>query len=60
MTELWRSGYGAIPQSAREEDAETLLPGPENVKTIPESWRNAWTWIILIIVSPRPETSSVR
>jgi hypothetical protein len=59
MTQLWHNGYGAIPQSARDDDAETNLPGPENVKTIPENWRNAWTWIILIIVPPEISSGSL-
>jgi len=56
MIGLGQNAYGAIPQSARDADAEGFLPGPENVKTIPDRWRNASTWIILLLV-PRPMLS---
>ena len=59
MPGLWRNGYGAIPQSARDEDTESSVPGPENVKTIPDRWRNAWAWIIFLLV-PRPDPTLSR
>jgi len=58
MIGLGQNGYGAIAQSARDADTEGSFPGPENVKTIPDRWRNTSAWIILLLV-PRPTLSRV-
>ena len=48
-----REGYGAIPQNVAYDGTEdSNLPGPEEVRIIPDKWKQAPIWIFIFIVSP--------
>jgi hypothetical protein len=48
-----REGYGAIPQNVAQDGTEdSNLPGPEEVRIIPDKWKQAPLWIFIFIVLP--------